>query len=68
MINQDLFPRTAAMIAANSLGELSLSHLQRPDGPVPLEVSLCHRAARPMCTPDFFCGSFLLHLSVVKRT
>ena len=45
--------RTAAMIEAKSLGQLSLSHLHDTNNPVPLEVSLCNRAARPMCTVEW---------------
>lgn len=47
-INEQLFPRTCAMIDANSLGALSISHLHTLP-PTALEVSLCHKPARPQC-------------------
>lgn len=54
-INARLFPRTVTMIAAKSLGQLSLSHLHGAT-PAPLEVSLCNRAARPGCHIEYTCA------------
>ena len=47
-LDEALFPRLVAMIAAGSLRGLSLSHFEHTEGArAPLEVSLCSSPARP---------------------